>query len=61
MKNLSVPEPENSRVKKEPHPSRMIMSSEELVEWVMVFLTSQHLSDEEMSDEVYFSIPHMEE
>jgi hypothetical protein len=65
MENLSGPGQGNSQMNKTPQPSRLIMSTDELVEWVMDFLTSQHLSDEEMmdiwSEEVYFSIPHEEE
>jgi hypothetical protein len=36
-------------------------TTEELVEWVMRFLTADQLSEEPWNEEVYFTIPPIEE
>ncbi|EDL63294.1 hypothetical protein [Bacillus sp. SG-1] len=58
MEDLNNSEQGGFEVLEEQHD--FFKTTEELVEWVMKFLTADHFSDG-WNEEVYFTIPHIEE
>ncbi|WP_409253797.1 hypothetical protein V1502_07815 [Bacillus sp. SCS-153A] len=59
MKDLHNSESSSFEVREEPQHD-FFKTTEELVEWVMKFLTADHFPDGWI-EEVYFTIPHIEE
>jgi hypothetical protein len=60
MKDPNISRLDSLEVGEDQHQDSL-KTSEELVEWVMNFLTADHFTDERWNEEVYFTIPHIKE